>query len=309
MNEKKKELLFHPLKWNKRGLIMERKWDWDLDKGNPYLPSSVQMGEIPLTLDQAKFAIEYGRHELKVYADAINEMKKEAQELVVQDEESLSFSVSLGIKAKKLAKEIDNTKNKIIAPANEFIKAVRNFAGEYTQVLDEIEKITKQKNRAFKALQEQREREAQKKLEEEIEKIRAKVKEEADKAGVEAVEVPTPVLSKPQKIIRTEDGIAYSTEYWRFESGPVHRNAPNYSRGKRTFWVYSNPQAPITEIQVEIEISEEEVNIISVNGKALPIIPVEYLMPDNKAIRKAIDGGIRNIDGIYIYREDKEIYK
>ena len=178
-----------------------------------------------------------------------------------------------------------------------------------------------------------REREAQKKIEEETEKLRAKVKEEAEKAGVEAVEVPTPVIAKTSKVVRTASGMAYSSEYWKFECGPVHRNDQKYPGLKNTrviAYAHSRKESmfdigtkagltgeplekfkfALNEVKFELEIDEEGwTTIVSVDDKLIPIIPAEFLEPNDKEIRKAVSGGRRNIEGVKIYRCDKEIYK
>jgi len=292
---------------------------WELDEETT-LPKPREEG-IPMTLDMAKKAIERAKVDLQIYTDRIKDLKVEAQLLKVEDEEAHKVSVDLGLRAKILAKEINVSRDRILLPSSEFTKAVRNLAKGFTDVLDSIEEITKTKNQSFKILQEQREREAQKKIDEETEKLREKVKEEAKKAGVEPVEVPTPVIAKTSKVVRTASGIAYSSEYWKFNCGPVHRNAPDYPRGKRITANYILNRAGMTEesfneinpalneVKVEIEIKEDSLFIVAVNDKLLPAIPAEFLTLDSKEIRKAIDGGRRNIEGVKIYREDKEVYK
>ena len=304
---------------------------WDLEEETT-LPKPREEG-IPMTLDVAKRAIERAKADFQVYAEGIKEMKVEAQLLKVEDEDSLGISVDLGLRAKKLAKEIGVTKDRLVLPANEFIKAVRNFSGQYTEVLDSIEEITKAKNRSFKVLQEQREREAQKRINEETEKLREKVKEEAEKAGVEAVEVPTPVIAKTAKVIRTASGVAYSSEYWKFKCGPVHRNSPDYQgigRPRVIAYAHSSKEKmfeigqrvgmtgeplekfkfALNEVKFELEIDEEGLpTIVSVDGMLLPIIPAEFLEPNEKEIRKVVTGGRRNIEGVEVWREDKESYR
>jgi len=304
---------------------------WELDEETT-LPKPREEG-IPMTLDMAKKTIERAKVDLQIYTDRIKDLKVEAQLLKVEDEEAHKVSVDLGLRAKILAKEINVSRDRILLPSSEFTKAVRNLAKGFTDVLDSIEEITKTKNQSFKILQEQREREAQKKIDEETEKLREKVKEEAKKAGVEPVEVPTPVIAKTSKVVRTASGIAYSSEYWKFNCGPVHRNAHDYSGLKRVrliAYAHSTKESmleigmkagltgeplekfkfALNEVKFELEIDEEGwATIVSVDGKLLPIIPAEFLEPNDKEIRKAVDGGRRNIDGIEIYRKDKEIYK
>ena len=303
---------------------------WELEEKTT-LPEARDEG-IPMTLDAAKMAIERARLDFQVYADRIKDMKTEAQLLKVESEESLGVSVDLGLRAKKVAKEINTQKDKILLPSGEFAKAVKSFANQYTDMLDSIEEITKIKNRSFKVLQEQREREAQKKIDEETEKLREKVKEEAAKAGVDAVDVPAPVLPKTSKVVRTASGMSYSSEYWKFTCGPVHRNSPDYPVGKPRVIAYAHSSKEtmfdigmkagltgeplerfkfaLNEVKFELEIDEEGmVTIVSVDGKLLPIIPAEFLEPNDKEVRKVVTGGRRNIEGIKIYREDKEVYK
>lgn len=311
---------------------------WELDEEVP--PQQVTVAEkakgevsIPMTLEDAKRAIEKAKVNLQVHLEKIKDMKAEIALLKVDSDESLATSVDLGIRAKKLAKVIEDEKDRIIKPAKEFTKLVSNFAGTLTVGLLDIEATTKTKNRSFKVIQEQRLLEAQKKIDEETETLRAQVKKEAEAAGVDAVEVTTPVLGKEKKTVRTESGIAYSSEYWKFEPGPVTRNDPTYPGiGRPRVIAYAHSQKErmieigekvgltgkplerfkfaLNEVKFELEIDEEGMaTIVSVDDKLLPIIPAEFLIPDGKALRKNIDGGRHNIEGVKVWREDKEVYK
>lgn len=304
---------------------------WELEEETAL--SNPREEGIPMTLDIAKRAIEKARVDLEPYREAIKEMQTEAKLLKVENDESHAISVDLGIRAKKLSKEIKTETVRIALPANEFTKSVNNLGKGFIDLLDSIEVTTKDKNRAYKAIQEVREREAQKKINEETEKLRAKVKEESEKAGVEAVEVPTPVIAKTAKIVRTESGVAYSSEYWKFKCGPVHRNFPDHAgigRPRVIAYAHSSEEKmfeigqkvgltgeplekfkfALNEVKFELEIDEEGLaTIVSVDGKLLPIIPAEFLEPNEKEIRKVVTGGRRNIEGVEIWREDKEVYK
>lgn len=310
---------------------------WDLEEKEAEVPAIQEtIPTIPMTLDQVKAAIERGRASLQVYSQAIKDMKVEAQLLKVDSEETHALSVDLGIRAKKVAKEINETIKKSLAPADSYMKAIKNFGKEFTETLDQIEAITKSKNRDFKVLQEQREMEAAKKREEETKRIQEIVNQEAEKAGIEPLKVEAPPAQKAPRVVRTESGVAYSSEYWRFEAGPVHRNDPIYEGvGRPRMILYGKTETisiferaekmgmvgealenlksqltALNEVKIEIELDDKgNIAIVAVNGKLFPIIPTEFLEADSKALRKAVDGGMRNIDGVRIWREDKEIYK
>ncbi len=296
----------------------------------------VRVEAIPMTLKDAEKAIAQARIDLAVYEDEIKDMTVEAKLLRVESDDAHKKSIELGIRAKRLAGKIDEKADSLREPAKKFDTAIRNFAKVYTTDLLAIEAITKTKNQGYKILKEQREREVQKKINEETERLRNLVNEEAKKAGTKPIEVVTPVIPKTEKIVRTEEGIAYSSEYWKFTAGPVHRNAPDYPGiGRPRILTYAkmgtlavfdlagkmgmvgepleNLKSCLTalnEVKFEIEFDEAgNVVIVSVNDKLIPIIPASLLIPNDKEIRKVVNAGMRVIPGIKIWREDKEIYK
>ena len=306
---------------------------FEIDEEESIEVPALRESTIPMTLKDAEKAIVQARIDLAIYAVKIKDMKTEANLLRVEDNDAHMKSVELGIRAKKLAKQIDTHTDGIREPAKKFDVAIRNFSKVYTTDLLAIEAITKRKNQAYKVLKEQREFEAQRKINDEAKRLQDLVNEEARATGTKPGKVVTPVLDTKERIVRTEEGVAYSSEYWKFEAGPVHRNNPTHPGiGRTRTIVYSHTtnermreigekvgltgdalnlfRFALNEVKFELEISEDgTAAIVSVNDMLLPIIPAEFLTPDKTELRKAIDAGRHTIEGVRIWRDDKEVYK
>lgn len=191
------------------------------------------------------------------YAKEAGRIRKEAKDLVVQDQESLNIAVMLGGNAKKIGKAIELKRKEIIAEPQEFVKGVNAICKIITDSLDEAERTAKGKISQYQARveMERRERErkareeaealqrkldaevaeanrkaaeeARRKAEEEararkasaaeIEAAKKKAEEEAAKIAVVAPTVVSPVVQDAPKVTRTESGSASQRKVWTFE--------------------------------------------------------------------------------------------
>ncbi len=237
------------------------------------------------------------KQELGQYEGSLAEMEKKASALVVTDAATCALSVGLEGEAKTLHKNLKRTLDALIAPANDYVKAVRLIFGPYLSRLDSIKEEANQKSTQWQyqvRLEQQRkeaaEREATRKLQEKVDAEARVLREEAERKAKEAAaqlkkekdgdtraalqktiadetlaaHAPTPqvasvVLPTAPKVVRTETGSGHLRMYWTFE------------------------------------VTDETQ------------VPREYLMVNERLIQDKVKAGIRQIPGVRIFEKPKSI--
>lgn len=168
---------------------------------------STEIGPV-LSLDMVK----PGFHE---YIEQAERMVRDADAVVVQNDETLKFAVSLGGEAKKIVKLIEAKKKEVTADASAYVKAVGGFCKIFTERLDAVERGLKKKISDYQykvELERRKQEEAARKAAADLQK---KIDAEAKKAGVEAPIVAAPVIPKQESAVRTETGTsAYQVKRW-----------------------------------------------------------------------------------------------
>lgn len=149
------------------------------------------------------------------YVERAELMVKDAEAVVVKDDESVKFAVSLGGEAKKIVKAIEARKKEVTAEASEYVKAVGGFCKIFTDKLTLVEGGLKKKISDYQykvELERRKQEEVARKAAEELQK---KINAEAKKAGVEAPTVAAPVIPKTEGTVRTETGASsYQVKRW-----------------------------------------------------------------------------------------------
>lgn len=163
------------------------------------------------------FDIEKAKKHFEKYIEEIDKTYEVAQQLKVEDQESNKKAVEIGTSAKKLYKKIEETRKSIIEEPNSFVKSVNSFARIFTDKLKSIEQLMKQKISQYRAIEEQKRREAELKAKKAIEELQKKLEKEAKEKGIEPVKVEAPVIPAEPKITRTESGSASGRKVWTFE--------------------------------------------------------------------------------------------
>lgn len=151
------------------------------------------------------------------YLERVDLMVTEAQTLTVDSTESQEAAVLLGTSSKKLSKQIDDLRKRIVEDPNDFVKSVNGFAKVFIDKLTAIETTLKKKITDYRLLQEQKRREQEQAAIRAQLELQKKLDAEAKEKNIEPVQVPAPVIPKEQAPVRTETGSASARKVWTFE--------------------------------------------------------------------------------------------
>ena len=157
------------------------------------------------------------RERFMEYLGRIEEVARQAEAHEVRDEASVSAAVPIAGQAKALAKAIDERRRELVERPNQYVRAVNNLARQFTDRLEAAERGLKAKLAEYQHRLELLRREAERAAQERARALEAELKAEAEAHGVEAPQVPMPVLPKPETVVRTDEGMtAYTRKVWTF---------------------------------------------------------------------------------------------
>jgi len=163
------------------------------------------------------FEIDQVKARFSDYIEKIDSMMERAESLTVVTENANEEAVNIGTSAKHLYKKIEDQRKEIIEQPNEFVKSVNSFCKIFTERLQSIENLMKSKIGQYRAVQEQKRREAEIAAKKAADDLQKKLDEEAKVTGTEPVKVETPIIAKKESITRTETGSAHGRKIWAFE--------------------------------------------------------------------------------------------
>jgi hypothetical protein len=164
----------------------------------------------PLDLDQAKARF-------ADYIEKIDSILQQGEMLFVDTESTNEEAVNIGTSAKHLYKKIEDQRKEIIEQPSEFVKSVNSFCKIFTERLLSIEAMMKGKISQYRAIEEQRRREAELAAKKAAEELQKKLDFEAKQKGTEPVKVETPIIPKQETVTRSETGTAYGRKVWSFK--------------------------------------------------------------------------------------------
>ncbi len=166
----------------------------------------------PIPLNPAEMArmLALGKEKFTAYEVMVNDLVTQARQLVVSDQNTHNQAVELGLRAKKLAKEIKERKEGYTKHASDFVKGLTSFTKPFTDACDQTERITKDKNRDWMAMKELERRKQEKILQDAQREVQKKVDAEAKEAGVETVQIQPAIVRQEEKVItRVQAGSAH----------------------------------------------------------------------------------------------------
>jgi hypothetical protein len=233
------------------------------------------------------------RTELAKYEKTLIPMEQEAQSIKVKDDDSAARAVAIAGGAKTLHKDLKRAQETLIAPANSYLKTVRNLFKPYLDRLEAIENGLKRSSEGYyyqqRMEQQRREaaaREEARKQQEKIDAEARRLREEAERKAREAAEALEKEADEArraalQKTIEEETAAA--------QAAPPVVVAPV---------VEEKPRVTRTETGSGHLRMDWDFEVIDANQ-----VPRKYLMVNEKAIRADVKAGLREIPGVKIFEK------
>lgn len=172
----------------------------------------------PAPVRATSLDLEAAKKRFQPYLDIVHEMVQASQELTVNNQNTAKEAVENAAEAKRLFKKIEETRKKLIAPAQNFVKGINAFAKTFTDPLGQVENQYKMKIGQYQHQVELERRKAEEAARKAQEELQARLDKEAQAAGVEAPKVTPIPIKTPTGPTRGESGAAaYSRQVWRVE--------------------------------------------------------------------------------------------
>lgn len=179
--------------------------------------AALQEDNFPKQKDYPVLDLASAKEHFRDYIEKIDAMKEKASALEVTTDGTNEDAVSIGTAAKTLFKKIEDQRKQIIEQPSDYVKSVNAFCKVFTEKLVFIEDLMKKKIAQYRAVQEQRRREAELAAQKAAEDLQKQLDAEAKKKGTEPVKVETPVIQKQETTTRTETGSAYGRKVWTYK--------------------------------------------------------------------------------------------
>lgn len=219
----------------------------------------------------------------KLNAESVKDLVKQAEAFTVSNDEEAEQGVALAMQSRKIHNAIENARKAIVRPHLDFQKAVKTYSDSFSTELKKMERTVLTKVESFQtkkrmeevrlhAIKMKKEKEERDRIEAENKKIEAERKriEEENKKLEKPIPVPAPVPVKPP-------------EPAPFIPAPQKISVADGVSTTELVWSY--------------KIEDEA------------IIPRNWLVIDERAIKQSIKAGIRAIPGVKIYSEEVKRYR
>ena len=245
------------------------------------------------------FDLETVKIALAPYKARIDDMVVKAKSIQITDEGSQVAAVELGTTARKLKNQVENLRKSTVQPLNDHVKDVNNLAKSFTEPLDAAERDLKGKISQYQTklrLEQERKaaeaREAARKVQEAYEAEQRKIREAAEAKAREAAEALKKETDAAARAA-LERTIAEETEA---AEAPIQVAVAPV--------IPEIPKAVRTETGSAHQRMTWEFEVVDKS-----MVPPEYLMVDEKAIRQAVKAGIRQIRGVRIYEQSSTTFR
>jgi len=251
------------------------------------------------------FDVEAAKKQFAPYLEKIESMLLEATSLVVESEAGNEAATFLGTSAKQIYKKIEEERTTVISESSTYVKSVNAFVKIFTEKLEKIEAMMKQKIASYRAIQEQNRRERELAQKKAADELQAKLNLEAKEKGIEPVQVVAPLIPKEPPVTRTETGSSHGRKVWTFEI-----TEPSFFKQL------------IADLAIQWEKHLEAIAKLN-NGEGIPCPTVNisesikqiknvapYLVVSDHEVRNAIKGGIREIvPAIRIFQDARTTFR
>lgn len=205
-------------------------------------------------------------------------------DMVVVDKETMDAALLSGKEAKHYAKLVEEKRKELVKPLNDQVNAINEYAKQISEPLKTAEMHIKSQLVAHEQKLEAIRREEQKRLEEE----RRRKEEE---------------LAKKQQFDREQAEIARAF-------APSDEDDKNLKRQELVAEAAANREQHQLQRQIRSDEKAIEANRVSGTRKVWKfaieeagLVPREFLVVDEQAVRRAVAAGVREIPGVRIFEE------
>ena len=225
----------------------------------------------------------------------------EAKELEVKDDESLNLAVMIGGNAKKISKTIDAKRKEIIVEPQEFVKGVNGMCKAITDSLDEAERVAKGKISQHQARIEMERRKQEEAARKAAAELQEKLRREAEEANRKAREEAARIAEEEARKRKASKAEIEAARKAAEEEAKKHEiEAP----------LVTVPVMPEEQRAVRTEnASAHQRKVWTFEIQNAALVPADYKIINEQAIRDAIRIGIREIPGVRIYEETKTVFR
>lgn len=240
---------------------------------------------------------------LEPYRSEIVKMSLQAKAIHITDEPSQVAAVELGTTIRNLKNQVERVRKATVQPFNDHVKDVNNLAKSFIDPLDTGERDLKGKISTYQTklrLEQERKaaeaREAARKVQEAYEAEQRVIREEALRKVLEAQE----------EMRRKEEAGEYDEKHAALE----RTIAEETEAAAAPIQVAVAPVIPEIPKAVRTETGSAHQRMaweFKVIDKSM--VPPEYLMVDEKAIRQAVKAGIRQIRGVRIFEQASTTFR
>jgi len=224
-------------------------------------PSAVMRSVVP--------TVESFTARISAQVSTILDLEGRVKSLQIATDDDARVIVSIGKAAQDTGKQINEVVKAVYGDTETIIKKAKGVAKAYTTRLDTVAETCREKIRLWNKKQELARQEIERKQREEIDKLNASLKKEADEKGLDA---PAPI--EPAPVVKKDAPL-------RTETGAKASNVKT--------WTWNRDTVDITKL---VKAAAENPDLL------------KYLTTKDSEITTAVRGGAREIPGIDIYESE-----
>ncbi len=209
--------------------------------------------------------------QLQEISTQVAELQEQAQHITIANDYDVSMATELLSQVKSRAKAIETLRVLIVQPFNDQVKQINNMFKSQIEPLEKIEANVKRAIVVFRQMQE----EILRKEREEQERARREEMQRLEQERLAAAEANAP-LEEVQALEAKQEDLALKPITIEPQKTSVRSTSGTMSAKK--IWKFEVTDATM--------------------------LPFEYLTPNEVAIRRAMQDGIRDIPGVRMYQEE-----
>ena len=152
------------------------------------------------------------------YVKEIEAWEVQVRDLVVKDEKTRDFAITVGGLAQKLKVALKAKRDEYWKPFLKFRDELDAFVGNFTSRLEGITLTTKEKQRPYDAKIQLARLEQEKASKEATQTVQEQVNQKAKELGIDPPKVDAPIIPKAKTKVRASSGItSYQHKEWKVE--------------------------------------------------------------------------------------------